>query len=94
MYTMADLEERFYEITSCELPPDANMKLTLEQHTTNWFNQQISSVEESIIGIKKRLINANDELTTMLSAKMNQLLSDLESLRRRKLASKTLLKYD
>jgi hypothetical protein len=91
---MADLEERFYEITSCELPPDANMKLSLEQHTTNWFNQQISGVEESIIGIKKRLINANEELTTMSSAKMNQLVSDLESLRRRKLASKTLLKYE
>lgn len=91
---MTDLEERFYEITSCELPADANMKLTLEQHTTNWFNQQISGIEESIIGIKKRLINANEDATTMLSAKMKQLMSDLESLHRRKLASKTLLKYD
>jgi hypothetical protein len=94
---MADLdklEEQFYEFTSCELPEDADPTLSLHTHLLSWFNQQISSVEESIILIKKRMIHANDDLIAVLKEKLNSLTHELNSLNRRKIASKILYKND
>ena len=89
---MSTLEEQFYEITNCELPYDADPKITLDQHLNIWFLEQISSIEDDIIMVKKRMINAPDDIKVLLNNKVDILKGDIDSLKRRKLAAKGLKK--
>ena len=89
---MSTLEEQFYEITSCGLPHDADPNISLDQHLNTWFLQQISSIEEDITMIKKRMINVTDDLALILNDKLEILKSELDSLRRRKIAAKGIKK--
>jgi hypothetical protein len=91
---MSTLEEQFYEITSCELPHDADPNISLDQHLNTWFLQQISSIEEDIMMIKKQIINVTGDIALMLNYKLEVLKSELDSLKRRKFAAKGILKKD
>jgi hypothetical protein len=88
---MSSVEEQFYEITSCELPHDYDTSLTLEDHLNIWFLEQISSIEEDIVLVKKRMINASDSMVCILNHKLDSLKSELDSLRRRKFSSKGII---